>query len=219
MITKFRLFEAQQRKHGGGNVFSNNHRSPNLPEGCAMIDIDNISIIDGTITGLLEDKFKFKSSLGNPLAEGGTWQSKKLSEICASLSADLILQEISTNSIYKVKSTNDKPEKISDLSGYNFIETADRIYVEIRYGKPKAVMFRTEGLKMSELQSDKYFNAALLLAQKLGIRLYLINDIISDKIYIRKYFPMLNSEQVVTYLILPQDPNSWIDNYKRMGML
>ena len=224
MITKFKLFEAQQRKHGGGNIFSNNHRSPNLPAGCAMIDVDNISIVDGRINAILEDKHTFKSSLGNPMATGGTWQSKKLLDICSIINADLILQETSTNSIYKFKSTDERPEKIDDLSGYNFLETADRIYVEIRYGRPKAIMFRTEGLRMSDLQSDKYFNAALLLTNTLianstPVRLYLVNDIIPDKIYIRKFLPTSTSEKIVTYFIDPINPQSWIDCYDRMGML
>ena len=86
MIKSFNLFEAQKRFNAGGNLFSNSHRSPNLPPSCAMVDVDNILIEYPTknnkISGIVEDKYTFESiRLGNPLEGKGTWQRKKLSEI------------------------------------------------------------------------------------------------------------------------------------------
>jgi hypothetical protein len=218
IIKNFKIFEAQDRKYGG-NVFSNNHRSPNLPSSCGMIDIDNISIVNDSINGIIEDKYKFESKfLGNPMSAGGTWQRTKLLDICKTLKCDLLFKETSTNTIYKFQGDN-PVIKISSLDEYNLIDTSDRVYIEIRYGRPKAVMYRTEGLKIEKLNTDNVFNAALKLATSLQIRLYLVNDIIDNKIYIKKYFPILSKEISNTYLINPSDPKSWNDIYDRIGLL
>lgn len=218
IITNFKLFEAQDRKYGGGNVFSNNHRSPNLPANCAMIDIDNISIIDDRINAIIEDKYAFESRfLGNPMSAKGTWQRTKLLDICNTLGCDLLFKETSTNTIYKFQ--GDQPIiKISSLSEYNPIDTSDRIYIEIRYGRPKAVMFRTEGLKIKNMNSDDIFNLSFKLATSLNIELYLINDIIENKIYIKK-FSNQSTDNNETYLITPNDSESWISVYEKIGLL
>ncbi len=213
------LFEAQDRKFGEGTVFSNNHRRPNLPESCAMIDIDNLSIVDDKINGIIEDKNKFDSKFfGNPMSATGTWQRTKLVDICNTIGCDLLFHETSTDTIFKFVGTN-PPVKVDSLLGYNLLETADRIYVEIRYGRPKAVMYRTEGLKVENLSSDPIFNAADKLAKSLRIRLYLVNDVIDGKIYIRKYYPIIPNEKINTYLIYPTNSQSWLDAYERMGLL
>ena len=218
IITNFKIFEAQDRKFKGGNVFSNNHRSPNLPASCGMIDIDNISIVDDRINGIIEDKYKFDSKfLGNPISEDGTWQRKKLLEICKTIGCDLLFHETSTDIIYKFEGNN-PAVNIPSLSGYNLLDTSDRIYIEIRYGRPKAVMFRTEGLKISNLNTDNVFIAALKIATSLNIKLYLVNDIIENKIYIKKY-PTSSKEVSDTYLITPNNPESWKEVYTKIGMI
>lgn len=219
IIKKFRIFEAQDRLFGKGTIFSNNHRRPNLPDSCAMIDIDNVSIVNDSINAIVEDKFKFDSKfLGNPMTATGTWQRTKLVDMCNTIGCDLLFHEISTNSIFKFVGTN-PPLQVDSLSGYNLIETADRVYIEIRYGRPKAVMFRTEGAKVQDLGNDPVFLAALKLATLLKIRLYIVNDVIPGKIYLRKYFPLIPNEKVHTYLIDPTNSQSWMDAYERMGML
>ena len=216
IITNFKIFEGQDRKFKGGNVFSNNHRSPNLPSSCAMIDIDNISIVDDTINGIIEDKYKFDSKfLGNPISEYGTWQRKKLIEICKTIGCDLLFHETSTDIIYKFE--ENRAVNIPSLSGYNLLYTSDRIYIEIRYGRPKAVMFRTEGLKMSNLNTDTVFIAALKLTTSLNIKLYLVNDTIENKIYIKEY-PTSPKEVSDTYLINLSNPESWKEVYTKIGM-
>jgi hypothetical protein len=219
IIKKFRLFEAQDRIFGQGTVFSNNHRRPNLPDNCAMIDIDNVSVVNGSINAIVEDKFKFDSKfLGNPMTANGTWQRTKLVDICTTIGCDLLFHEISTGLIFKFVGNN-PPISVSSLDGYDLIETADRIYIEIRYGRPKAVMFRTEGTKVDNLTIDPVFTVALKLATLLNIRLYIVNDVIPDKIYIRKYYPVLPKERTNTYLIKPDSAESWREAYERMGLL
>lgn len=218
MITNFSLFEAQQRHYEGGNVFSNNHRSPNLPAGCAMIDIDNLTVSGDKISSIIEEKGIFDSKfLGNPMSSSGTWQRTKLLDICKTLNCPLIFRETTTGTSYEFFGS-DNPKKIE--FNETPLDTSDRIYVEIRYGKPKAVMFRTGGSKIQDLPLDDIFNAALILSKHLNIRLYIINDIIADKIYIRKYFPLKDGEKEVTYLISPvNNQESWENTYSRMGLL
>jgi hypothetical protein len=207
------MFEAKQRMYGGGNLFSNNHRSPNLPDSCAMIDIDRVSIKAGKIDAIIEDKFKFDSvTLGNPMAGSGTWQRSKLLDICSLLACPLILQETSTNTT--IKFIGDKSEKIDNLSEFNIIDTADRIYVEIRWGKPKAIIYRTEGVKMVDLQNDEVFKVVNILKETIGLDFYLVNDIRPEsKIYIKKYGDAL------THVIEPNISSSWVDVYKKIGLL
>lgn len=224
LITKFSIFEAQNRIHAGGNVFSNNHRSPNLPANCAMIDIDNISIVNNLINGIIEDKYTFGSKfLGNPMSASGTWQRTKLLDICNALNCDLLFKETSTNTIYKFQGNN-APISLPSLSGYNLIDTSDRLYVEIRYARPKAVMFRTEGLKMTDLDTDPIFGAALKFTKELRsngimVPLYLVNDVIPGKIYIKKYLPVSKTQVSNTHLIDISNPNSWISVYGSIGLL
>lgn len=224
LITKFSIFEAQNRIHAGGNVFSNNHRSPNLSASCAMIDIDNISIVDNFINGIIEDKFTFGSKfLGNPMSASGTWQRTKLLNICNALNCDLLFKETSTNTIYKFQGNNGSIS-LPSLDGYNLIDTSDRLYVEIRYGRPEAVMFRTEGLKMIDLDTDPIFEAALKFTKELRLNgimvsLYLVNDIIPGKIYIKKYLPVSKTQVENTHLIDISNPNSWINVYGSIGLL
>lgn len=224
LITKFSIFEAQNRIHAGGNVFSNNHRSPNLPASCAMIDIDNISIVDNFINGIIEDKFTFGSKfLGNPMSASGTWQRTKLLDICNALNCDLLFKETSTNTIYKFQGNNGSIS-LPSLDGYNLIDTSDRLYVEIRYGQPEAVMFRTEGLKMIDLDTYPIFEAALKFTKELRsngimVSLYLVNDIIPGKIYIKKYLPVSKTQVENTHLIDISNPNSWISVYGSIGLL
>lgn len=211
MITLFDLFEAQQRKYYGGNLFSNSHRSPNLPASCTMIDIDNFIVDNNTIIGIAEDKFKFDSKvLGNPLQGNGTWQRRKFSEICDKLSIDFYLLETSTDSKYLIK--NNVAEKIDSITKGQIFETNDRIYIEIRYGKPKSIMFRTEGMKISEIQSDIMFNYALMFSNMLGISIFLVNDI-ENYIYIMKW------PNGKIYTIIPNSAASWKDVYQKNNLL
>ena len=216
MIKSFNLFEAQERFNAGGNLFSNNHRSPNLPPSCAMIDIDNILIEYPTknniITGIIEDKYTFESvRLGNPLEGKGTWQRKKFNEICKSLSIDFYLLETSTDSKYLLSGSIVK--KVFSIPG-NIIKSDDRIYIEIRYGKPKAIMFRTLGLKLSEIQSDIVFNVATKFSEMLGIDIYLVNDVRKDNLI---YLLRLSDKKVCS--IIPDDSNSWTKTYKELNLL
>lgn len=204
---------AQTRFYGGGNLFSNYHRSPNLPNSCAMIDIDAVSFSSGKIGAIIEDKYKFESAtLGNPMVGEGTWQRSKLLTICASLGCPLILHETSTKTC--IRFVGNVSEKIADLSEYNIVDTADRIYIEIRWGKPKAVLYRTLGKKLTDLSSDEVFNIATNLKLVLGIPLFIINDVRQDKlVYIREW----GKEQ--THVIDPIDSDSWQDVYSKIGLI
>ena len=216
MIKSFNLFEAQARFNAGGNLFSNNHRSPNLPPNCTMVDVDNILIEyplkNNKISGIVEDKYTFESiRLGNPLEGKGTWQRKKLSEICNRLLIDFYLVETSTDSKYLVK--GETVEKVDSIPG-KIIKTDDRIYIEIRFGKPKAIMFRTIGMKITELEYDDKFNLALSFSKMLGVDIYLVNDIRPDNlIYI------MNLSNKNTYSIIPDEPDSWVKTYKTLRLL
>ena len=219
MILKFKLFEAQKRHYGTGTLFSDNHRMPNLPEQCAMIDIDGVSISENQINAIIEDKFKFDSkSLGNPLEGEGTWQRKKLVDICKTLRCPLILCELSTKTYIKFDN-NLNPEKIDSIDDYSVIETANRIFVEIRFGRPKAIMFRIENIKVDDLPNSDLFKSAMQISQKLNCELYIISDDYKPgKIYIRKYFKE-DGQKSPTYVIDYDNPISWVSVYKQLNLL
>ena len=212
MITNHKVFEAGQRRFAGGNLFSNNHRIPNLPKNCPMIDIDNLGLENDEISAIIEDKYKFESvNFGNPLLED-TWQKRNLVKICDKINCELIFLETSTNRAFILK--NDVFTK-RDISDVNIINTSDRLYIEIRWGRAKAVMFRTENLRKEELQNDILYNLCKDLANDLSVNLFLINDVMPDnKIYIKKD----NS----TLFSIINDPNSeidWQDSYKNLDLL
>lgn len=227
MIKKFRFFEAKDRMYGGGTLFSNKHRSPNLPDSCPMIDIDGISIsASGEIDAIIEDKFKFDSvTLGNPLQGGGTWQRRQLLTICSILKCPLILHETSTGTIIKFTDSLNS-EKIDTLNQFNVVSTADKVFVEIRYGRPKSVMFRTEGSKFDSINSDPAFKAACVLTDRMsgvksGMSLYLVNDVRPEgKIYLRKYLYLDDYEKAnpKTWTIDPDSPESWKSVYTKIGL-
>lgn len=211
MITKFSIFEAQQRQYSGGNVFSNNHRSPNLPSYCTMTDIDTMEVSNTDITAIIEEKGVFGSKfLGNPMSAGGTWQRSKLLDICNALNCPLIFLETTSGDVYEFSGSSFSKKVNKSI---NPLDTSDRIYVEFRYGKPAAVMVRTEGVKIQDLPQDNIFNAAYILSNQLGIKLYLVNDVIDNKIYIREY------NQTTTHLITPIDSQeSWESAYRSIGL-
>ena len=211
MITKFSIFEAQQRQYSGGNVFSNNHRSPNLPPYCTMTDIDTMEVSNGSITAIIEEKGVFGSKfLGNPMSAGGTWQRSKLLDICNALNCPLIFLETTSGDAYEFSGSNIS-KKVN--KSFNPLNTSDRIYVEFRYGKPAAVMVRTEGVKIQDLPQDIIFNAAYILSNQLSVKLYLVNDVIDNKIYIREY------NQTTTHLITPvNSQKSWESVYLYIGL-
>lgn len=213
MIIDFKIFEVQQRKYEGGNLFSNNHRFPNLPKSCPMIDIDNIGIKDDNIVAIIENKYIFKSSFGNPITDY-SWQKSQFLNICDQISIDLIYHETSTNLVKKIISNTDSIDY--DLNSFEEIEsvdTADRIYVEIRYNKPIAIMYRTLNMRGDAILSDNIFKIALEISKMLNVNLYLVNDLVG-KIYIKKY----NSKEffVINNALSSQD---WIDTYKELNLL
>jgi len=209
-----KFFEAVLRKHQGGNLFSNNHRFPNLPKNCPMIDIDNIGKINNAISAIIEDKYTFESSLGNPITTK-TWQKSQFLNICELTGLDLIFYETSTK-IAKKAINNYKSIDYNNYSDFDVINTSDRIYVEIRNNTPAALMYRTENLRAEKLLNDQIFQISKQLADLLEVDLYLVNDSVGvdKKIYIKKY---LSNEHVI--IQNPFNSKDWIDAYDKLKLL
>jgi hypothetical protein len=214
MIKKFKLFlEAQKRFYKTSNPFSEGHRSPNLPYNKVMYDIDNLLLNNsGKIVGIIEDKYTYDSSvLGNPFIKGSP-QRKLFYSLCKKIDIVLLLLETSTKRIYKVL------DKISTKVDYNIvmnygriIKTDNILYVEFRYNKPVAVMYRTEGTMELELDSKETYIVSKQLSDRLQIPLYLVNDTIDNNIYIKK-----KDEKV--FIKIENTPSSWENAYKKMGL-
>lgn len=213
-IKKFN--EAQKRIYTGGNLFSNSHRFPNLPENCPMVDVDNLIIDENfEIVGILEDKFKFESKmLGNPISSEGTWQIKMLNKICNSINIKLYLSETSTNKLYLV--SDDKTEEVDNksISNFRILNTSDIIYLEIRNRMCKSLMFRTSGIK--NLGQNLIFKSSQKLSSLIGVDTYLINDVLKDGlIYILKY----GDSRYNYHIIKSDDPESWSDIYSKLKLM
>lgn len=216
MIKSFSLFtEAQQRIYKKSNKFSEGHRYPNLPYSCVMYDIDNL-LLSSTdkVMAIIEDKYKYDSDiLGNPFIKGNP-QRKLFYSLCKNIDLVLLMLEKSTKRIYKV--LDYKSIKIDYDVVFNYgktLNTDNILYVEFRRNKPEAIMYRTNGVKESDLYQIDTFKASIQLSQRLNIPLYMINDMISqDIIYIKK----LNDTQI--YELNYKSADSWMEVYKKIGL-
>jgi hypothetical protein len=215
MIKKFKLFlEAQQRLYKKTNPFSQGHRSPNLPYDKIMYDIDTLIMNNsGKIVAILEDKYKYDSTvLGNPFIKGNP-QRKLFYIIAKKINLVLLMLEVSTKRIYKVLDTKSIKVDYDIVMGYGIkVKTDNILYVEFRKNRPVSVMYRTEGTMESDLDKKETYILSKQLADRLEIPIFLVNDTISnDIIYIKK-----KGEK--DFIKIINTAESWKDAYKKMGI-
>jgi hypothetical protein len=216
MLKSFNLFtEAQHKIYGKSNNFSEGHRYPNLPIECIMYDIDNLLLSTrNIIRGIIEDKYKYDSdSLGSPFVKGNL-QRKLFYNICKSIDLVLLLFETSTRRIYKVQDKNSVKIDYDLVINYGkILKTDNLIYIEFRKNKPIALMYRTNGVKETDLYSIDTYQAVEQLSQRLLIPIYLVDDITSTNIiYIKKLNDSKTHEIEYNYV------DSWYNVYKELGL-
>lgn len=184
-MKKFSIIqEASNRFYGGGNPFSNGHRSRNNGDGFLkgyhyMVDIDQIIYDDsGKIIAIVEEKYKAESKLGNIL-EQSTIQKGLLLHLCQIIGCKLFVKIKSTNKFYRILSNTEYKEYSSESfeqarQKYKTYDSDDMIYVEYRkQGNDytiKAIIKRLEdNINVSLILSE--------LVNKLNVPLIKVDDL------------------------------------------
>ena len=212
MITKFKIFEEQQIKFESEkfSLFSRKHRYPNLPKYCSLIDIDGIYIKNGKIEYIVESKHTLDSNLRNIL-NSLDFQRQSLLKFCYSIHCNLLLNEISTDKWINIDNKNEVSEISKPDESYTFIDTSNKLYIEVRGERTKAVMYLD--------------NSLFPIIKKLGtyyFRIFKVDE--TDKIILseidRKELVGGNFKIKNTFII--NDPNSkedWELAYKNAVLL
>lgn len=143
-MKKFTLIqeEAGERVHGGGNPFSNGHRSRDKGNGFLknhfMLDLDEIIYDDSNnIIAIVEKKYKAESfKLGNIL-KGPTLQKGLLLHISKILGCKFFVNITSEEKFYRIDSLTEAKEfskESFELSRqkYKTYQSDDMIYIEYR---------------------------------------------------------------------------------------
>jgi hypothetical protein len=178
-MKKFTLLEAQSRYYGGGNPFSNGHRSQNsggflLPRH-VLIDLDKIYYDETGIKAIVEKKFKAESlKLGNILTDN-TYQKQILLSVCRKLGADLYVEITSENKLYLITGTNTSFNVPQSDFEYEFIQSGkfeynsdDVIFLEVRNNSPVAIVKRNDGIQMNHLLE--------IFSKSLNIKIIKVDD-------------------------------------------
>jgi len=131
------------RKYGKSNIFSEWHRK--LGNDKYMIDIDGLywDNVNQKIVVILEDKYYFKGLKHSNLLDAKNWMKQNLNIFTTNIHATLVFHEISSRSWYYIKN-NDiiKNDNIpSALKKYEFINTENKLYLEIPRNIPSAIMY------------------------------------------------------------------------------
>lgn len=223
-MEKFSILEAQSRFYGGGNPFSNGHRSKNhggfLEDRHVLLDLDQIVYDNNSVKYIIEKKFKAESRLGNILTTD-TYQKKLLKSLCQSLGAELIIHITSENRYYDV--SGDSPKLINNIGelveGLFSYDSDDSIYIEFRNNKPVAIVKRADGNKVNNLLE--------IFANRLNIQIIGVQDT-GSKIKFYKYSNGLTTNVAAIDNVLDRDSltndqikhieNQWRDVYKILGL-
>lgn len=223
-MEKFSILEAQSRFYGGGNPFSNGHRSKNyggfLEDRHVLLDIDQIVYDNDSVKYIIEKKFKAESRLGSILTTD-TYQKKLLKSLCQSLGAELIIHITSENCYYDV--SGDSPKLINNIreliEGLFSYDSDDSIYIEFRNNKPVAIVKRADGNKVNNLLE--------IFAKTLNIPIIGV----SDSGNVIKFYTFSNGNTTLIGSIdnvsprqdlsrerILQVENQWRDVYKKLGI-
>jgi hypothetical protein len=224
-MKKFSILEAQSRLYGGGNPFSNGHRSKSsggfLENRHVLLDLDYIIYDDKSILVIVENKYKAESRLGNIL-EIDTYQKRLLIELSNKLACDFVVHITSENRYYNL--TSGKPVEIGDPREklnpniYSY-ESDDVLYIEFRNNQPVALVKRSDGIKVNNLLN--------IIANKLNIKVIGVNDSSNS---IKFYEYVNNSAQFIGEVFNTKDrsqlsqsdilkvESEWIQIYKKMGL-
>ena len=224
-MEKFSILEAQSRFYGGGNPFSNGHRSRNhggfLEDRHVLLDLDYIIYDDNSVLALVEKKYKAESKLGNILTND-TYQKKLFTNLCSRLGCKFVVYITSENKYYDLTSgqavETENPKSGFDSNAYSY-DSDDVIYVEFRNNQPVAIVKRADGTKVNHLLN--------LIATKLNIKIIGVNDL-TDKI---KFYEFVNNatkfvgevsntkdRKELSTADIKKTESEWVDVYKKMGL-
>lgn len=213
------ILEAQNRVHGGGNPFSNGHRSRANKDGFLkshfMLDLDEIIYDqDNKIIALVEKKYKADSvKLGNILKQP-TIQKGVLLHLSNILKCKLFVNITSEDKYYRIDSLTDYKEFSSESfaessSKYLKYNSDDMIYVEYKKSGQNFVIKAIT----RRLADNIDINGLLsLMSQKLNVPIIKVDDN-SDVI---KFYKSTGPGGVFVGKVESiQDPSSLVDDSKR----
>lgn len=235
-MKKFSIIqEASNRFYGGGNPFSNGHRSRKNGDGFLesfhyMVDIDQIIYDDsGKIIAIVEEKYKAESRLGNIL-EQSTIQKGLLLHLCQIIDCKLFVKITSTDKFYRILNNTDSKEYSSESfekarEKYKTYDSDDMIYIEYRKQGGnytiKSIVKRLEdninvNLILSELVSK--LNVPLIKVDDLGetIKFYKSNG--PGGKFIDEVDSILQPITISDVTYRKNIEDKWEEIYKKLGI-
>lgn len=220
-MKKFSLFEAQSRLYGGGNPFSNGHRSKSsggfLESRHYLLDLDKIIYNDSSVKCIIENKFKPDSKMGNILTDSTHFQKKMLVSLCRKLNSKLFVNITSENKYYEIfdmtSSKNWSTDSVNNaISNYLVYDSDDSIYIEFRNNEPVAIMKRiADNINVDGL--------LLNMSKLLNCEVYKVDDT-GDKIRFYDFRVNLIGETDILQneIDRPKIEAQWKDVYQKMNL-
>jgi hypothetical protein len=230
-----KIQEASNRFYGGGNPFSNGHRSRTNGDGFLksyhyMVDIDQIIYDDsGRIIAIVEEKYKAESRLGNIL-EQSTIQKGLLLHLCQIIGCKLFVKIKSTDNFYRILSNTEYKEYSSKSfeqarKKYNTYNSDDMIYIEYRKIGNNYI------IKSIIKRLEDNINVDLILStlvNKLNVPLIKVNDLRSTIEFYKSNNTGVEFIDEVDSILEPKiisDPvyrknieDKWEEIYKKLGI-
>ena len=144
----YSINEDKDRRWGVSNLFSEWHRE--IGNAQYMIDIDGVywDRTNNKIAVILEDKYMFKGLEHSNLLQKNNFMRNMLNIFSSHINATLVFCETSTNKWYYVDGSNViKNDKIEEaLKKYEYINTENKLYIEMPHATPTTVMYINDGL-------------------------------------------------------------------------
>lgn len=235
-MKKFSLIqEASNRFYGGGNPFSNGHRSRKNGDGFLksyhyMVDIDQIIYDEtGKIIAIVEEKYKADSRLGNIL-EQSTIQKGLLLHLCQMIDCKLFVKIKSTDKYYRILDDTRYREYSSESfemarQKYKTYDSDDMIYIEYRKNNNNYI------IKAITKRLEDNVNVNLILSELvnvLNVPLIKVDDLGSTIKFYKSDGPGGKFIDEVDSILQPltiRDPiyrksieDKWEDIYKKLGI-